>query len=142
MSSRRNGRILAFQAIFSREFNNEKNEDTVAMGWLDEEHRRKYDEATLSFSRLLIRGTLENLDYIDQNIKENLKNWDFSRISCVERAILRISVYSMLFQKSIPVTVTINEAVDIAKDFGSDESYKFINGVLDGIRKRKNLVDD
>ncbi len=142
MSSRRNGRILAFQAIFSREFNNEQNEDTVAMGWLDEEHRRKYDEATLSFSRLLIQGTLENLDYVDQNIKENLKNWDFSRISCVERAILRISVYSMLFQKSIPVTVTINEAVDIAKDFGSDESYKFINGVLDGIRKRKNFVDD
>ena len=142
MSSRRNGRVLAFQAVFSREFNTEQDDDTIEMRWLDEEHRRKFDEATLNFSRLLIGGTLENLDSIDCVIRENLNNWDFTRISRVERAILRISVYSMLFQKSIPITVTINEAVDIAKEFGSDESYKFINGVLDGVRKRKNLVDD
>ncbi len=142
MSSRRNGRVLAFQALFSREFSNEQVDDTIEMRWLDEEHRRKLDEATLDFSRLLIRGTLENLDSIDSVIRGNLNNWDFTRISRVERAILRISVYSMLFQKSIPLTVTINEAVDIAKEFGTDESYKFINGVLDGVRKRKNLVDD
>ncbi len=142
MSSRRNGRVLAFQALFSREFSNEQVDDTIEMRWLDEEHRRKLDIATLDFSRLLIRGTLENLDSIDSIIRGNLNNWDFTRISRVERAILRISVYSMLFQKSIPLTVTINEAVDIAKEFGTDESYKFINGVLDGVRKRKNLVDD
>ncbi len=138
MSSRRNGRVLAFQAVFGREFG---SEDLAQLAWLDEEHLKKYDETTLGFSRLLIQGTLENLSEIDTIIKGSLKNWDFNRISLVELAILRISVYSMLFQKDIPVTVTINEAIDIAKEFGNDESYKFVNGVLDGVRKKKNLVD-
>lgn len=140
MSSRRNGRILAFQAIFSKEFNNLSSEDLVLLDWLDDERRARYDEDTLAFSKLLIQGTLENLTAIDTVIKENLENWDFSRISKVELAIMRISVYSMFYQKSIPLTVTINEAIDIAKEFGSDESYRFINGVLDGIKKK--IVDE
>ncbi len=140
MSSRRNGRILAFQAIFSKEFNNLSSEDLVLLDWLDDERRSRYDKDTLAFSRLLIQGTLENLTAIDTVIKENLENWDFSRISKVELAIMRISVFSMFYQKSIPLTVTINEAIDIAKEFGSDESYRFINGVLDGIKKK--IVDE
>ena len=141
MSSRRNGRVLAFQSVFSKEFEDAQDENLTAMEWLDEEHKKKYDDKTIQFSRLLIKGTLENLSEIDTVIKGSLKNWDFNRISLVELSLLRISVYSMLYQKSIPFTVTINEAVDIAKEFGSDESYKFINGVLDGIRKKKNLID-
>ncbi len=142
MSSRRNGRVLAFQAVFSREFTHDQDEKIIEMAWLDKDYLRKFDEETLAFSRLIIQGTLENLDTVDRVITENLNNWDFSRISRVELAILRISVYSMLFQRTIPLSVTINEAVDIAKEFGTDESYRFINGVLDGVRKKKKLVDD
>ncbi len=137
MSSRRQGRIIAFQSVFSKEFSTGDNEYLLEMAWLDSEHRKKYDEGTLAFSRLLTKGTLENISEIDKIIRSALEKWDFSRISKVELAILRISAYSLLYQPSIPSTVTINEAVDIAKEFGGDDSYKFINGVLDGIRKKE-----
>ncbi len=136
MSSRRNGRIIAFQAVFGLEFNSLSENELLEMEWIDDEYKSKFDEKTLDFSRLLVKGTVENLSEIDSVIKENLVNWDFSRLSKVELAILRISAYSLLYQKSIPAGVTINEAVDIAKEFGTDRSYKFINGVLDGIKKK------
>lgn len=139
MSSRRKGRILAFQTLFSKDFNNNSLEELVNFNWLDEEKLKNYDNDTLNFAKLLIAGTLENQDKIDIAIKNQLRNWDFNRIIKVELAILRLSVYSLLFQKEIPATVTINEAIDIAKDYGSDEAFRFINGILDGINKSKGI---
>ena len=139
MSSRRKARILAFQALFSRDFNNNSVTELIRFDWMDEERLKNYDDETLTFAKLLIIGTLENLDAIDSAIKKQLQSWDFDRIVKVELAILRLSVYSILYQKDIPSTVTINEAVDIAKDYGSDEAFRFINGILDGIKKAKNL---
>jgi N utilization substance protein B len=92
-------------------------------------------EEAIDFARLLITGTINNLDVIDRVIRNQLENWDFTRLARVDLAILRIAVYCMLYQQDIPITVTIDEAIDISKDFGSDESYRFINGVLDGVRK-------
>ena len=92
-------------------------------------------EEAIDFARLLITGTINNLDVIDRVIKNQLENWDFTRLARVDLAILRIAVYCLLYQQDIPITVTIDEAIDISKDFGSDESYRFINGVLDGVRK-------
>ncbi len=139
MSSRRKARILAFQTLFSKDFNNISVEDLIRFDWMDEERLNNYDDETITFAKLLIIGTLENLEDIDSAIKKQLKSWDFNRIVKVELAILRISVYSIFYQKDIPTAVTINEAIDIAKDYGSDEAYRFINGVLDGIRKARNL---
>jgi N utilization substance protein B len=72
---------------------------------------------------------------VDGAIKRHLEHWDFSRLNKVDQAILRVSVYCLLYQPSIPASVTIDEAIDIAKEYGTDDSYRFINGVLDGIRK-------
>ena len=135
MSSRRKARILAFQTLFSHEFNNNSVEDLIKFAWMDETKLSGFNEETLTFAKFLITGTLEKLDEVDNLIKRQLKSWDFNRIVKVELAILRISVYSLIYQKDIPSTVTINEAVDIAKDYGSDDAYKFINGILDGIKK-------
>ena len=85
----------------------------------------------------MITGTIENQADIDRAISEHLEHWDFSRLARVDLAILRISVYCLLYQANIPPTVTIDEAIDIAKEFGSDDSYRFVNGVLDGIRKHQ-----
>jgi len=137
MSSRRKGRILAFQTLFSRDFNNNSTEELIKFNWLDTVKLESFDNDTINFAKLLIIGTIENLEEIDSAIKKQLKSWDFKRIVKVELAILRLSVYSLLFQKDIPSTVTINEAIDIAKDYGSDEAYRFINGILDGINKSK-----
>jgi len=98
---------------------------------------KKHDEETLSFARTLIAGTINNLKLIDESIKKQLEHWDLSRLSFVDRAILRFSTFSLFFQDDVPDTVIINEAVDIAKIYGSDDSYRFVNGVLDGIRKEK-----
>ena len=91
---------------------------------------------TVAFARLLIQGALENLARIDETIKGQLENWDFTRLNRVDLALLRMSVYCLLFQQDIPASVTIDEAVDISKTYGTADSYRFVNGVLDGVRKK------
>lgn len=95
------------------------------------------DEVARTFAVYLISGTIENIQEIDGHIQKRLEHWDFNRVSKVDLAILRMSVYCFLYVKDIPPSVVIDEAIDIAKEFGSDDSYRFINGVLDGIRKSK-----
>lgn len=136
MGSRRRGRVLAFQALFSYEVSSQSLEELLEYPWLTPEERDKFPDDSQLFARYLISGTLEKITEVDDLIKEQLEHWDFTRLAKVDLALLRLSVYSLKYQKDIPHTVTIDEAVDIARDYGSDDSYRFINGVLDGVRKR------
>ncbi len=135
--ARRKGRILAFQALYSYDVGSVAMQNLVDFSWVEEKTLEKMGEESLSFARLLIRGTIENLPVIDEKIKANLNNWDFDRLNRVDLAVLRISVYPLLFQKDIHPTIIIDEAIDIAKEFGSGESFKFINAVLDSIQKQE-----
>jgi N utilization substance protein B len=146
MKPRRKARILAVQALYSWDIARLPKEEILEMGWAKEspdeedndEEDRAYEEmagAAHTFALLLIAGTLENIELIDKTIRDRLEHWDFNRLARVDLAILRMSVYCLLFQRDIPVTVVIDEAIDISKDFGSDDSYRFINGMLDGIGK-------
>ncbi len=135
MGARRRGRIIAFQSLYRYDLSGASLEELLDYSWLDEEKLLKAPAETIVFSRLLISGTLEKLKEIDAAIKKQLENWDFSRLSRVDLAILRISAYCLLFQADIPASVTIDEAVDISKTYGTVDSYRFVNGVLDGIRK-------
>lgn len=151
MGARRKGRILAFQTLYAYELCSlcslgardtggtrsliSPIEDVLDFPWIDESSREKINPESLDFARLIAWGTIEKLTEIDEQIITQLEHWDFSRLNKVDQAILRIGVYSLLFQKDIPASVTIDEAVDISKEYGTDESYRFINGVLDGIRK-------
>ncbi|ADK81553.1 transcription antitermination factor NusB [Sediminispirochaeta smaragdinae] len=137
MGSRRKARILAFQAIYSWEFHKPLLAELLQFDWLEEERKAKLDTETWLFARLLVQGTIENCDTIDHRIQNRLEHWDFSRLSKVDLAILRLSTYELLFQQDVPASVAIDEAVDLAKDFGGDDSYRFINGVLDSIRKER-----
>lgn len=93
-------------------------------------------ETSFTFARLLIAGTVEHLDEIDSLIKKHLSGkWEFDRINKVSLSILRISVYSLLYQKDTAPSIIIDEAIDIAKEYGTDDAFKFINAVLDSIRK-------
>ena len=89
---------------------------------------------TRLFADPLIRGVLEKRDLIDEKIKGHAKNWDFHRIAAVDRNIMRLAIYEMLYREDIPPVVSINEAVDIAKKFSTQDSGKFVNGILDKIR--------
>jgi N utilization substance protein B len=93
------------------------------------------DEAEVRlFAEPLIRGTLEHRDEADTVIKKHAKNWDLHRIAAVDRNILRLAIYEMLHRDDIPPVVSINEAVDIAKKFSTEDSGKFVNGILDKVK--------
>ena len=146
MGVRRRGRIIAFQALYGWEYTHAPVEDLVGFNWLHPAGNGEAsplpaeEETELAFPRLLVAGTIQNIEIIDRTIRDQLEHWDFSRVIKVDLAILRMSVYALLYQRDIPASVTIDEAIDIAKAFGTDESYKFVNGVLDGIRR--NLSPD
>ena len=93
------------------------------------------DEAAIRlFADPLIRGALEHRDESDATIKKHAKNWDLHRIAAVDRNILRLAIYEMMHRSDIPPIVSINEAVDIAKKFSTQDSGKFVNGILDKIK--------
>ena len=136
MGARRKGRIIAFQSLYRYDMSGAAMEELLDFSWLDGDKAQKLALETVSFARLLIQGAIENLPQIDTVIKGQLENRDFSRLNRVDLAILRMSVYCLLHQQDIPATVTIDEAVDISKTFGTSDSYRFVNGVLDGVRKK------
>jgi len=82
----------------------------------------------------LVSGVLENRAEIDALIERFSKNWKINRMSCVDRNVMRIAVYELLYCRDIPPKVSINEAVDVGKKFGTEESGAFINGIMDSIR--------
>ncbi len=99
---------------------------------------REIAEPTRLFAEELIRGVLAQLPKVDEKIKAYVEHWDFDRIASVDRAILRLAIYEMLFRNDIPPVVSINEAIEIAKRFSSEESGRFVNGILD--RACKDLL--
>jgi len=133
MASRRKGRILAFQALYCWESAGIPLEDLMVFSWLDDK-QATLDESIACFSRLLIAGTIENIKTIDEMIKRHLKNWDISRLNRVDLAILRMSVYALIYSSEIAPSIVIDEAIGISKEFGTDDSFRFINGVLDSIK--------
>ena len=134
MASRRKGRILAFQALYCWESTHLAIDELLAFPWIDSEKQLSLDAHIADFSRLLIVGTIENIQAIDEMIKKHLQNWDFSRLNRVDLAILRMSVYSLMYQQDIAPSIVIDEAIGISREFGTDDSFRFVNGVLDSIR--------
>ena len=92
------------------------------------------DAAVRLFADPLIRGTLVYRDEADSHIKKYAQNWDLHRIAAVDRNILRLAIYEMLHRDDIPPVVSINEAVDVAKKFSTQDSGKFVNGILDKVK--------
>jgi transcription antitermination protein NusB len=92
------------------------------------------DLAIRAFAEPLIRGALEHRDQADEVIKKHATNWKLHRIAAVDRNILRLAIYEMLYRDDIPPVVSINEAVDIAKKFSTQDSGKFVNGILDKVK--------
>lgn len=109
---------------------NTPREQILKLDWVEDE----IPEETALFATDLIRGTLDYQDEIDSIITGHSKNWEFERLDSIDRTILRFSVYSILYQKDIPPAVSINEAIELGKKYGGENSSQFINGILDAIR--------
>ncbi|HAK68848.1 MAG TPA: transcription antitermination factor NusB [Treponema sp.] len=139
--SRRKGRILAFQALYSYDVGGVPLDELLKLEWA-EAAETEPGEST-DFARMIIAGTINHLEQVDESIRNHLSgSWTFDRINKVTLAILRMSIYSLIFQPDIHPTIVIDEAIDIAKEFGSDDSFKFINAVLDTIRKELDVKKD
>jgi N utilization substance protein B len=147
MPSRRKGRILAFQALYSWEAASPAGEGTPGPeleekpGRLQELLEFPWLEAVpepgiRDFSRRLIRGTIENINEVDAMIRSHLNNWDLSRLNRVDLAVLRISAYALMYpQDDVPPPIVIAEAIGICMEYSADDSFRFVNGVLDSIRR-------
>ncbi len=137
--SRRKGRVLAFQALYSHDVGGESLNDLLKLEWDDNSassEKENLDTSSEDFARLLISGTINHLDEIDSLIKSHLTDkWEFERVNKVSLAILRMSVFSLLYQKDMPASVVIDEAISISKKYGSDDAFRFVNAILDTIRK-------
>ncbi|MBU6401915.1 MAG: transcription antitermination factor NusB [Verrucomicrobia bacterium] len=93
------------------------------------------EETTMqAFADTLVRGTLEHREEIDAHIRRHARNWDLHRMAVVDRNVLRLAIHEMLHRPDIPPVVSINEAVDIAKKFSTEDSGKFVNGILDKVK--------
>ncbi len=126
---RRKARALALQALYEIDSVGHKvegvTEHLLADSGLSEEN--------VSFARELIVGVSQNQEKIDQQIKNFAPAWPISQLSVVDRNILRLAIFEILFDNKVPIKVAINEAVELAKRFGSDNSAKFVNGVLGSV---------
>ncbi|PIE69319.1 MAG: transcription antitermination factor NusB [Deltaproteobacteria bacterium] len=136
-TSRRKERQFAFQVLYSINF-----ADTVSPNHVDTtfDHFLTTDcedgqEAAMPFARTLVQGVMEHLDELDATIARFSKHWKLSRIAQVELTILRLGVFEMSYVPDVPVRVAINEAIELSKEFGDDNSRNFINGILDGVGK-------
>ena len=87
------------------------------------------------FAEPLFEGTVAHLPEIDERIRRYCENYEFRRISAVDRNILRLAIYEMLYRDDIPPVVSINEAIELAKTYGGADSGRFVNGILDRVRK-------
>ena len=101
---------------------------------------KKENEEIRKFAEELVKGTLEKLEDIDALIEKLAENWILGRMAAVDRNILRLAAFEILYRKDIPSAVTINEALEIAKKYSSSESAPFLNGVLDRIAKEAGKV--
>jgi transcription antitermination factor NusB len=132
MGKRRTARELAVQLLYQLEVAGEDAEAVKGLFW-DE---RRVDTDVEFFASLLVKTYEDHPEEVDKAIAGAAENWDFKRIARVDRNILRIAVTELLYLDDIPPKVTLNEAVEIAKKYGSAErSYGFVNGVLDRIMK-------
>lgn len=123
--NRHEARKKALQIIFSIDMN--EMQSIHEMEHLDEQVRKD------AFLNLLVNGVINYKIEIDKIISEKLENWSLERIASVEKAILRIAVFEIRYVEDIPVSVSINEAIELANTFGDEKSGKFINGVLSRI---------
>ena len=132
MGIRRRSRELALQLLYQYEMTGATLEKMQS----NFEEWDRASEEVRRFADDLVRGALENSARIDEYLGGQAAHWRIERLATVDKNILRLAIYELLFQKDTPPAVVIDEAIEIAKKYGAEESARFVNGVLDGILKR------
>lgn len=133
MGVRRRAREIALQVLYQREFNRVEFQEVLNLFWNNFEVLK----GARDFSERIIRGIEQHQEDLDRIIEQYSSNWKIDRMAHVDRNILRIAVYELLYCDDIPPKVAINEAIDIGKKYGSEDSGAFINGILDKVKSEE-----
>src|SRR5436190_3695883 len=137
MGSRRKARECALQMLFQWDITHDLIDQIAVTFWDGHDGKDGQEEAeeTRTFAEALASGTVAHVEKIDVLIARHAENWRLDRMAVVDRNLLRLATYEFLYDAETPKTVVINEAIEIARRFSSQESPQFINGILDSIRK-------
>lgn len=131
MRRRTLSRELVLKFLYQVDITKDDWQQLIADFWQE----KNTDEKVKQFANTLIEGTLSNLEAIDKVIAQRAENWQLSRMAVVDRNILRLACFELIFMSDIPSKVSINEAINLAKKYGDVESGKFVNGILDKVKK-------
>ena len=137
MSTRRQAREMALQMLYQSDVGGADGEQVLAE-FRPTEYSADADRA-FSYARSLVEGTLSHRQEIDDLIRQQAEHWRLERMPPVDRNILRLAVYEFLYQTDVPKLVILDEAIELAKEFGSEQSGRFVNGLLDGILKHHSF---
>ena len=130
-AQRRDGRVAALQYLYAWSLNTPADLGEDLRVFFDGcDHPREH----YAFGEELIHGVIEHGDEIDGKIRSLAQNWEFDRIAKIDLAILRLAIFEMLYRKDIPPIVSINEAIDLSKQFSNADAKRFINGILDRLK--------
>jgi transcription antitermination factor NusB len=133
MRKRSQSREFALQILYQIDITRESSDQVWDSFWTTSDETDA-DEAVKDFARNLVKGVADNLSAIDLKISQYAKNWELERMAVVDRNILRLGAYEILFCRDIPPKVSINEAVELAKKYSDVQAGKFVNGILDKIK--------
>lgn len=139
MRKRTKARECALQALYLMDLTGDKPEDALENFWLSQPDK-ELDKEVKDFTNGLVQGVAQYLVVVDEGISKYATNWQLKRMAVVDRNILRMAAYELLYCKDIPAKVSINEAVNLAKKFSGLEAGKFVNGVLDKIKMESRPV--
>jgi len=134
MGKRRKARELVLKSLYSYEISNMQPDSILA----DFFSSSTLDAPSKIFASELYKKVLENMDSIDNMIKECVENWDIKRLAIIDKNVIRMGVCELLFFNDIPQKVSIDEAIELAKKYGAGDSGSFVNGILDHIAKHLN----
>jgi len=136
MRKRTLAREFALQVLYQTDITGDSYDAALSNFW--QSHSEENIEGQIKeFARELVKGVTDNLELIDAKIAEHAANWQLKRMAVVDRNILRIGCFELMFRDDIPFKVSINEAVELAKKYSSQEASKFVNGVLDKIKSKE-----
>lgn len=143
MSQRTKGRELTLRLLYGHDLSGwESTETGNRANWWRPDDRFYIGRQPRRFAMQLFRGILQHLDHIDKTIASTTEHWTMARLTPVDRNLLRIGVYEILYRPDIPAQVTINELIELAKVYGEEDSGMFINGVLDAVFQSGTLTPD
>ena len=133
ITGRRQAREWVVQFLFQTEFNPEEVDEALDVFWSTDE--KKPLDRDRNYVNEVIHGVIDQQVKIDRTLKRYTLNWDVDRLGVLDRIVLRVAIYEMLFREDVPPVVSINEAIEIAKAYSGQKSARFVNGVLDRIQK-------